>query len=578
MDLEANKPVDEAQPSAPEPEEPKTNVPTAAMKPVATIDERCFEYVGQSVLGAHLASGADYKTSIVNLQKRNKNLVNRDWKVPISRQNEVLPSRVRVLTFTEGGVLPQPRISEDIKNSTDLRQNLEAPRAAGTRICRVYLLEGTSPDLVEQFGNHFDIDPAVFVRHQRTGLWEGRHKAGNTPGLASNQDANQSFMMEYCELLFFRDELDGPSFRNPSDNRHISVSKKPSKNSKADVDKVGILHRKASFWSKKHKHHDTAWDGKSSKLCRCRGNPGLKKIAILILDPPLPQVAQKIGPPKYEVLVGSQITAKVEQLYGELYQGGYLDFIKHSDLTESTKSVGPERISMMDDLCFYWKTHGSLIGVENDPSLATIFLQKIIASNYSILVEYLKSQLNELEFDIVRTEIHEGKNQALDVGHKWSVLQSWSHRFPEYGDMLHDILEIHKSTQQVAVRGDAWAECNMDFEAINKRFSELRRRTEKLGESFIGLANMAGIQESLDEAKNVKVLTFLGLFFLPLSLLATIFAMGTTYGPGGPKFKVYFSVALPISGGLVISAVVILYGWNIHLWRKFEAKVRTFLI
>lgn len=58
-----------------------------------------------------------------------------------------------------------------------------------------------------------------------------------------------------------------------------------------------------------------------------------------------------------------------------------------------------------------------------------------------ILVGYLESNLNELETAILLLEIKEHKrHQTSSVEKLYGILQSWSHRLPEYGGMVDDIL------------------------------------------------------------------------------------------------------------------------------------------
>ncbi|RYP69636.1 hypothetical protein DL771_006000 [Monosporascus sp. 5C6A] len=247
---------------------------------------------------------------------------------------------------------------------------------------------------------------------------------------------------------------------------------------------------------------------------------------VIITDPPLPSTDEAN---KKEVLVGNSRVAQIEAMAVKLFQGGYLDFMDFSDLNESQRRSAPPRTSLMDDLCFYWRTHGTLMVPESTSGLpdsnagtpgsnsgkpecpalvATIFLHKIVASNYMILVGYLESCLNELEVAIQIKHIQEGKkHQTLDVSDQWSVFQSYAHRFPEYCAMVQDIVQVRKDVKLPMVNG--WDGCTKDFEGIRDKLTMLRSRSEVLNESFIGLASMAGMQESLDEAKNVRILTFL---------------------------------------------------------------------
>lgn len=232
----------------------------------------------------------------------------------------------------------------------------------------------------------------------------------------------------------------------------------------------------------------------------------------------------------------------------------------HEKLDEECRKKAPNRKSIMEDLIFYWENHTISGGANRNSNSAlgtTFFLQKIIASNYMILVGYLEACLNELEFAIAVSSVEKGVHQILHVSEQWSSLQSWSHRFPEYCAAVGDILrQLKHNLPEEDTKRREWIE---DFEGIRDRLGELRARTQVLSESFVGLASMAGIQESLEEAKNVKILTIMGVFFLPLSWISSLFAMNEKYLPTTPKFTDYVRIAFPVAGGLTALVVMILY-------------------
>jgi hypothetical protein len=291
----------------------------------------------------------------------------------------------------------------------------------------------------------------------------------------------------------------------------------------------------------------------------------------MLLDPPLPK--HEHAPDKVTVLVGNSDNAIPVPMSVELYQGGYLDFTYFEQLTSAQRSVGPPRTSIMDDICFYWKYHGSGM-VQNTPDSAgilpvTVFLQKIVASNYMILAGYLESCLNELELSVRQAHVDKGaRNMSLRISEQWSILQSWSHRFPEYCGMLDDIRRSHakllvskpNSGSVTRPHRKWWHSCVEDFEAISSKMNALRQRTELLGESFVGLASMAGMQESLEEARNVQILTFFGIFFLPLSWIASIFAIEKRPDPTG--FPLYCKTAFPVAFALTLIVALYLFSWR----------------
>ncbi|CAI6332887.1 unnamed protein product [Periconia digitata] len=511
--------------------------------------------------GSHLAADGEYRRAIANLEDSNKNLVHKDWKVPrISNDannpyNDVLPCRIRLITFNDDGKPMNNAQPREFADSTDFKNFMEnTPPNTPTR--RLYLLEGVGPEYVATLGTHLDIDPAFFLRHQRTALWEGRHRGGNTAQLASVEDHNNSFMIEFAENLYFVEAPSSRSLRNPNDNRHINMSKMPEFTQ--DLDRVGIMHRKASFWSRK-----------------CPGGWN----ALILMDPGLTR--KTVGTiDKTVILVGRSSGAKPIALETELFQGGYLDCVPYQTIGQAKNAQAPPRTCMLDDLCHYWQKHGGMVsglsdGMKTSSILVTVCLQKIIASNYMILIGYLEANVNELETAILLYPVQEKrKHQTMQVTEQWAILQSWSHRFPEYNGMIDDILDWHfKAASGCDAKViEEWEKCTNDFKAIKRRLDILRDRTQLLSDSFVGLASMAGIQESLDEAKAVKLLTVLGFFFVPLSLVSSLFAMpnkdtlinvpstGVLSG-----FRYYALIAFTVSGGMTFFVVCYIWGLNVLL-------------
>lgn len=200
----------------------------------------------------HLSSAGAYQTQTQKLRKKYPNLVHADWKVPYPvRDTHKVRGRLKLLDLSSTPVAPKELTPEQLKRElTSTQPGQQANNVAR----RLYLLEAVDPDFVAVLGEHFRLNPTIFMRHQRTALWENDHKQGNTPFLASHQDASKSFIMEFCEIRYFHRTFETGSARNPLDHRHIGVAKLDGV-----YQKVGLLHQKASFWCRKST--SGGWDG-----------------------------------------------------------------------------------------------------------------------------------------------------------------------------------------------------------------------------------------------------------------------------------------------------------------------------
>lgn len=81
-------------------------------------------------------------------------------------------------------------------------------------------------------------------------------------------------------------------------------------------------------------------------------------IAILFLNPPL----------KHAV---SKAQQGIIAINPEPYQGGYLDFMKYSNLADACSTPGPNRELIIEDTSYYWSTYGHRINVGPNPIIAT---------------------------------------------------------------------------------------------------------------------------------------------------------------------------------------------------------------
>jgi hypothetical protein len=267
---------------------------------------------------------------------------------------------------------------------------------------------------------------------------------------------------------------------------------------------------------------------------------------MLLVDEPLRHILQGYGD---EIAIARSISPP------EGFQGGYADFISYDTVEEARNTPSPPRTSMFDDLCFYYKTHNRHFELSDSPASVTFFAQKIIASEYLLLLSYYRYNLSYINWTLTRRHSL-GDFDAGRVERSWSDLQAFHRRLMEHHyniGLLLTALHLPRDISAVAASLSLnLKNTAIHFLHIEAELARLKAHAEDLQGSFTSLAGIVGNRQSLDEARSVRVLTVLGMTFLPLSLVAGILSMGGDYLAGETKFWVYWAASVP--------AVILVFG------------------
>ena len=255
------------------------------------------------------------------------------------------------------------------------------------------------------------------------------------------------------------------------------------------------------------------------------------------------------------------------------FRGGYQVFIPYpEELEESRKFIqsaaaGPSRVSMLEDICFYFMHHAKqLEGFKDEPKIATVFLKKIAASNWMHLADTYDNRTHNLEH-------HFSRNDSFNVftiptiERWWGDIHSWHRCCVQHCEEVNAILTVLRVTPDCLSRNQDAShpmDCHEDFVSIYKRLLWTKSRFEHLLSSATGLNAIAGNKEaiaqneqysrrareeserSLQEARKASILTFLATVFVPLAVTAGIFSMSPEWAPGGDKFVYYWAITLPL--------------------------------
>ncbi|KAL8380899.1 hypothetical protein RB595_005270 [Gaeumannomyces hyphopodioides] len=442
-------------------------------------------------------------------------------------------ARVVVLRLGSDGFFQAPI---EYTEASDLARHLTAVAAeavppADSPSREVYLVEGLCEEFVAVLGGHFQIHPSLFADHERLVPFGGRHtgESGGIPFLPSAISGRDHVALKYHELVVL--PARPPGFRNmcATSGRHMAVTRLMG-----ELSEVVISRRKFTFWSK------------------ITGSGGWE--CIILCDPPIRHILTDYsGRSGFEV-----VTAP--------YASGYLDFMPLSNQMKARG--GPPRTSLLEDISFYLQHHSGALGGSNllikDPKPLRVFVDKIVASHFLKLAEFLQANIDTVQWQLSRRR-DLAHFPVLLAEELWSDVQSWQRRVAEYQDDLEGIM----LQLGVALRTDPdtggdrnWTDSAVDFQHLLRRYRELGARTRALGDAVSSLGSLTGnraasrsaelslleAERAGREARRVKALTILGVVFLPLSLSTSIFSMADQYLPGSSSFWVYFAVSIPLIG------------------------------
>lgn len=313
-------------------------------------------------------------------------------------------------------------------------------------------------------------------------------------------------------------------------------------------------------------------------------------LVVILCDPPIEQVFVQMGELNRDHSIGNKYSKWVPKCPmlqiapNTPFSDGYVDFMKHPEVGTNLPK-GPPRTSTLEDLCFYWAEHGSCLSGDSGAVTATVFIQKIVASNYMQLVEFIRTNIGNLEYQLS----HQNTIAAIHtnwIEERWSDLQVWSRRCSEYIEDAESIMISlgisFSSSSAPESRKTDWKSCDKDFQYIHYRLKVLKASLDVLNNSITGLAGIAGNRQalleakrSLKEAKGIKTLTLLGMVFIPLAFSTGLFSMNDRYLPGTASFWIYFAVSIPLIVAVFLAAFLNDLGYDSDGEWNFKTFIRT---
>lgn len=283
-------------------------------------------------------------------------------------------------------------------------------------------------------------------------------------------------------------------------------------------------------------------------------------LGLVICDPPVQSAQVSGGIPG----AGSKFFLCPK---GRPYLDGYVDFVPE-DVQASTRR-GPPRTCLADDLAFYISTHGDLVGMDT-PDAVALFVQKIVASHYTQFFDYFRRKLRDVQ-RFMRQPSDQTKSDLSAVEANWVEVQKIERRLDKGRMDVEEILLQIGASLALPDPGiiTSWRDVSADFRLIYHRLIYLQQTAERVNASITGLASIVGNRQafkeqqlSLHAAEKSRGLTFIGLVFIPLAFVSSLFSMAEPYGPGGELFWIYFVISVPASIGVMAAYYIFNLGYR----------------
>jgi hypothetical protein len=239
---------------------------------------------------------------------------------------------------------------------------------------------------------------------------------------------------------------------------------------------------------------------------------------------------------------------------------------------------------MNDDLVYYLTERVQDLpkGLRSSAD-ATIYLRRIVASQYLHLIEYYEAVLSSQALPLQRKKDFSNM-EATSLEGQWSDKQLICSRLNRYiKDVATILLQLGVpiDNQQPSNVEPSWIDSAKDFKHIYAQLLVLKERADFLNGSLTALTSIIGNKRAIRETKTVKTLTLVAMIFIPLAFTAALLSMYDEFLPGKEKFWVFFAVSAPMVTAVFAATFLFDLGydangnWNWGVYQHhFKKKVK----
>ena len=260
-----------------------------------------------------------------------------------------------------------------------------------------------------------------------------------------------------------------------------------------------------------------------------------------------------------------------------------------------------KRLSIYEDI-IYWAQKPEAVGfptpdASSFPQVPIQALLYLVASEWLIMSEYIKTRLGQIEWEISYPEHFLAKESNIDVPLK--KLHIWRRLVPLYREMLNETLqgvfkfpchtmgtlELVKTSNPPGPSGAAICspQSNMsgpkgvmqeEFTRALSYMEEYQGRIDRLTSVVTAIISIGDSRHSQEDNRNVARLTWLATFFIPLTFVSGLFSMTENIRQLGDTFKWYAAAAIPLACislglGVILTLPMVQKWWGKKI-KEFE--------
>lgn len=264
---------------------------------------------------------------------------------------------------------------------------------------------------------------------------------------------------------------------------------------------------------------------------------------LVLVDPPIQDVYISLRPSKYNAVIYTPSTPLF---------GGTEDFLSTaSPASPGAPSAGQ---SMLDELLHYWKINRP----ENfSPEKLTLralsyYPLRIIAAEW---VNYIALMcICARQYDNPPSASSTLSKDLKQMDLTLLSISSWPRRVISSMTSLRKCIAFIKCHGQDPPSSESWTSLQEDYEHLAYSLVQEGKLLEATIPLVTAYLQLTESRRAYVETNNVSRLTVLAFIFVPLSFVTSLFSMSEDIRPGGTRFWLYFAVALPILGLVILAA------------------------